>query len=88
VIIGGIRSCELRVTSFVTTLLPVMCAARLMTKWTKQNLHAAGWSELEISTMTNRICAAAMRFDEARIHAGVSVPAGGSLLAVARKKPV
>jgi hypothetical protein len=42
--------------------------------------------ELDISPAANALCSAAMRIDEALIGMGVSLPAGGSLLAVARKK--
>jgi SAM-dependent methyltransferase len=75
----------LRCTSFVTVLLPVMYASRL----TKRRSNAASESdlyELEISRAANTVCSAAMRIDEALIGLGISLPFGGSLLAVARKK--
>ena len=74
-----------RCTSFVTTLMPVMVVSRL----TKRPSAAAGAQtdlyELEISGVANGLCAAAMRIDEALIGMGLSLPVGGSLLAVARK---
>lgn len=75
----------LRVTSFVTTLLPVLFATRLGKRESRAKGAEADWSELEISPSTNAVCSAGMRIDEALIRAGISLPAGGSLLAVARK---
>jgi SAM-dependent methyltransferase len=75
----------LRCTSFVTTLLPVMYLSRLAKR--EQPAGAEGdVYEFEISPAANTVCAAAMRIDEALIGMGVSLPVGGSLLAVARKK--
>jgi SAM-dependent methyltransferase len=74
-----------RCTSFVTALLPVMYLSRLAKR---QRAASAGDDvyEFEISPAANMMCSAAMRIDEALIGMGVSLPAGGSLLAVARKK--
>ena len=74
-----------RCTSFVTALLPVMYLSRLAKR---QRAASAGDDvyEFEISPAANVMCSAAMRIDEALIGMGVSLPAGGSLLAVARKK--
>jgi SAM-dependent methyltransferase len=75
----------LRGTSFVTALLPVMYLSRLAKR--RQPARAgAELYELEISPAANMMCSAAMRIDEALIGMGVSLPVGGSLLAVARKK--
>jgi SAM-dependent methyltransferase len=75
-------------TSFVTTLLPVLLAARLAKRPRSAAESEIDWSELEISWAANAVCTAAMRIDEALIRAGISLPAGGSLLAVGRKRAV
>jgi SAM-dependent methyltransferase len=75
----------LRCTSFVTTLLPVMYLSRLA-KRDRPTSVGSDVYEFEISPAANTACAAAMRIDEALIGMGVSLPVGGSLLAVARKK--
>jgi SAM-dependent methyltransferase len=74
----------LRCTSFVTMLLPVMYASRL-TKRQPMASSERDCYEFELSRVANAVCAAAMRVDEALIGLGLSLPAGGSLLAVARK---
>jgi SAM-dependent methyltransferase len=76
---------RLHATSFVTALLPVLYAARLAKRRRKIADFEFDLRELEISRLTNAICAAAMRIDEALIRIGMSLPLGGSLLAVARK---
>ena len=75
-----------RCSSFVTMLLPVLYASRLA-KWRRSPADSAtdGY-ELEISRVANTLCSAAMRVDEALIGMGLSLPVGGSLLAVAGKK--
>jgi SAM-dependent methyltransferase len=70
-------------TSFVTTLLPIMYVSRLAKR---QGPAATDGYEFEISAAANAACSAAMRVDEAMIGMGLSLPVGGSLLAVARKK--
>jgi SAM-dependent methyltransferase len=75
----------LRVTSFVTALLPVLFASRFG-KRRAAAVAPADWSELEISPAANAVGSVGMRIDETLIRAGISLPAGGSLLAVARKK--
>jgi SAM-dependent methyltransferase len=75
----------LRCTSFVTTLLPVMYLSRLAKRRRPAGAESDVY-EFEISPAANTVCAAAMRIDEALIGAGLSLPAGGSLLAVARKE--
>jgi 2-polyprenyl-3-methyl-5-hydroxy-6-metoxy-1,4-benzoquinol methylase len=74
----------LRATSFVTALLPVLWASRRAKR--EGSTSEIDWSELEIARPANAFCSAAMRLDEILIAAGVSLPIGGSLLAVARKK--
>jgi hypothetical protein len=73
-------------SSFVTTLLPVLYASRLAKRGNSTADSAMDSYELEISGVANTLCSAAMRVDEALIGMGLSLPVGGSLLAVARKK--
>jgi SAM-dependent methyltransferase len=75
----------LRGTSFVTALLPVMYLSRLAKRRQRASPEAELY-ELDVSPPANTVCAGAMRIDEALIGMGVSLPVGGSLLAVARKK--
>jgi SAM-dependent methyltransferase len=75
----------LRCTSFVTALLPVMYLSRLAKRRRPETSAETDLYELEISPAANAVCSAAMRIDEALIGIGLSLPAGGSLLAVARK---
>jgi SAM-dependent methyltransferase len=76
----------LRATSFVTTLLPVMAASRLGKRGRPPVAGEGSAYEFEISPAANAVCSGAMRVDEALIGMGLSLPAGGSLLAVARRK--
>ncbi len=76
---------NLRCTSFVTVLLPVMYASRLKKRRRTKATSESDLYELEISRAANTVCSAAMRIDEALIGLGLSLPFGGSLLAVARK---
>jgi SAM-dependent methyltransferase len=76
----------LRCSSFVTMLLPVLYASRLAKRRRSLADCATDDYELEISGVANALCSAAMRVDEALIGMGLSLPVGGSLLAVARKK--
>jgi SAM-dependent methyltransferase len=75
----------LRATSFVTTLLPVLYMSRFAVRRERSTSSDIDLSELEISQTANAVCDAAMRIDDALIGAGISLPFGGSLLAVARK---
>jgi SAM-dependent methyltransferase len=72
-------------TSFVTALFPVLCATRLAKRHRKTTNSEPDWSEMEISATANMVCTVAMRLDETLIRAGISLPFGGSLLAVGRK---
>jgi len=74
------------VTSFVTTLLPVLYVLRSAKRSHSSTVANVDWSELEIRQIANGICSAAMLIDEMLIGCGISLPAGGSLLAVGRKK--
>jgi len=71
-------------TSFVTTLLPAMYASRLTKRGAVANSKNDAY-EFELSRVVNAVCGAAMQFDEVLIRMGLSLPVGGSLLAVAHK---
>jgi SAM-dependent methyltransferase len=71
-----------RLTSFVTTLLPGMIAARLLAR---RQSEFQPEQEFRATRVVHAPFAAAMRLDEALIGFGISLPVGGSLLAVARK---
>jgi SAM-dependent methyltransferase len=73
----------LRMTSFVTLLLPFMAASRLT-----QQKSRAGYdplAELRISSALNWALEKALDAERVLIRAGLSLPAGGSLLVVARR---
>ena len=77
-----------RCTSFVFTLLPLMWLSRIGKR--KAAPGAAGseavtYDELHLPRVVDTVMAAGMRIDEALITTGVSLPAGGSLLAVGEK---
>jgi hypothetical protein len=72
-------------TSFVTALLPIMYLSRLGKRRRPATEMTSDVYEFEISPMANAVCSAAMRIDEGLIGMGLSLPVGGSLLAVARK---
>jgi SAM-dependent methyltransferase len=74
-------------SSFVTALFPAMAAARLLarTRRVDPDRKAALASEVTFSPAVNRTCDWVMRIDESALRAGLSLPFGGSLVAVARK---
>jgi SAM-dependent methyltransferase len=84
-LVGKIRGAGLepvRVTSFMSLLLPVMAAAR------KRAASADEYdfrSEFGLPTAVDRSLEAVVSVERALLRAGVSFPAGGSLLAVARR---
>jgi SAM-dependent methyltransferase len=69
-----------RVTSFVSLLLPAMVASRLL-----GNGGNDVEAELDVPTPVNHLGYATMRVEAALLRSGVGFPAGGSLLAVARR---
>lgn len=75
-------------TSFVSLLLPLMLAARLLRKPAgsemEDQMDAAG---LRIGKATNALMSAVMAVERGLIRLGMSLPFGGSLLVIA-KKPV
>lgn len=73
----------LKITSFVSLLLPLMFAARLKQRlWPGQ--FDAG-AEFNINRVTNAFLGGVMRIERVLIRLGVSLPAGGSLLLTARR---
>jgi SAM-dependent methyltransferase len=75
-------------SSFVFTLLPLMFASRLRRKHAARQTGdlADTIDELRLPKALDAILSATMRIDEWLIAAGVSLPVGGSLLVVARKR--
>ena len=72
-----------RMTSFVTLLLPIMAASRV-----GRRAPAADYDpldELRISSGLNWMLEKTLDFERLLIKAGISMPAGGSLLLVARR---
>jgi SAM-dependent methyltransferase len=69
-------------TSFVALLLPFMALSRLRQK-SPRGFDAS--QELRVGRGMNRAFAAVMAFERKLIYAGLSLPFGGSLLAVAHK---
>ncbi len=73
-----------RSTSFVSTLLPAMYLSRLMQQ-NKMDASVDEMAELRINPILNKIFEWLLNFELALIHAGISLPVGGSRLLVARK---
>jgi SAM-dependent methyltransferase len=72
----------LRMTSFTSLLLPAMWLARLRKRDGMDEVEA----ELDLPSLANAAGYAASRLENGMIRAGIDLPAGGSLLAVARKR--
>jgi SAM-dependent methyltransferase len=70
-----------RITSFTTLLLPVLMASR----WARRGRPVDPMAEFRTSAAANIVGGVAMQLDRALIAAGLSLPAGGSLLAIARR---
>lgn len=77
-----------RSTSFVSSLLPPMLASRLIqTLWRgKEGQRIDATSELRLSPWLNRLLEVFLNSEIALIRLGVSLPAGGSRLVVARRR--
>ena len=73
-----------RIISFVSLLLPLMICSRMQQK---RERKVQPWRELEMNPALNRILESILSIERAMIKRGVSFPAGGSLLAIA-KRPV
>ena len=72
-----------RATSFVSLLLPLMFMSRLSKRKPAENYDAT--QELRISGIANKILEAILNLERLIIRAGISFPAGGSRLMIARK---
>ena len=72
-----------RTTSFVSLLLPALWLARRRSSEGMADVEA----ELDLPPLVNGFGYAASRIEALLIRAGVDLPAGGSLLAIARKPP-
>jgi SAM-dependent methyltransferase len=75
----------LRMTSFVSLLLPVMYAARRRMREVKAGSEFDAIDAVRLPWAINKVLEVVMAVERAFIRAGVSFPAGGSLLVVARK---
>ena len=75
-------------SSFLSALFPFMMASRLLSKARKRSADTKKEFESEVILPgpLNRVFDGVMRIDEALIGAGVPLPFGGSLLAVACKR--
>ncbi len=73
-----------RTTSFVSILLPVMALSRLRQR-NKTDMDIDDMDGLRIHPVLNKILEQFLRFELALIRLGVSLPAGGSRLVIARK---
>jgi SAM-dependent methyltransferase len=72
-----------RCTSFVTTLLPLLAIGRLLRRWRPPSDPL---SELRMAPWLQSALRPAMALDRAAIRGGANLPAGGSLVVVARKR--
>jgi SAM-dependent methyltransferase len=71
-----------RTTSFISLLLPVMTCSRMKRN---SNRDFQLWKEFEISRPLNALLGSILTAERAMIERGVSFPAGGSLLLIAKK---
>ena len=72
-----------RLTSFVSLLLPLLILSRFRQRFQAEEFDAT--SELRIGHLMNRTLETILDGERGLIRAGVSFPAGGSLLLVARR---
>jgi SAM-dependent methyltransferase len=75
----------LRATSFVSLLLPLMAASRLRARTHRSEAPFDAMDELRHPKMLDTVFERTMAAERRLIAAGVSFPAGGSLLVVARR---
>ena len=73
-------------TSFVSMLLPTLVAARLRTRGRRTDVGFDAMDELRQPRAVNSALEAVMTLERSLIRRGLSFPAGGSLLLVARKR--
>ncbi len=72
-----------KMTSFVSVLLPLMMFSRLTRRTTAPDYDPL--AELRIGAVTNALLECALDAERLLIRAGITLPFGGSLLAVARR---
>jgi hypothetical protein len=72
-----------KMTSFVSFLLPLMIISRLRQRWRTTEYDAL--SEFKIGRLTNTLLEKVLDVERGIIRAGMSLPVGGSLLVVAKK---
>ena len=75
-----------RMTSFVSLLLPMMFASRLRMRDRTTDVEFDAIDELRQPRAVNMALEAVMMIERTLIRRGLSFPAGGSLLLVSRKK--
>ncbi len=73
----------LRITSFVSFLLPLLVASRFKQRFSRQEFDPT--SEFNINSSVNSALEKILDAERTLIRAGLSFPAGGSLLLVARR---
>jgi SAM-dependent methyltransferase len=73
-----------RATSFVALLLPLLAASRFVQRRVPERVEP--FAELRTPPFLNRGLGGAMAVERALIERGVSFPAGGSLLLIARRR--
>ena len=75
-------------TSFLFVLFPLMVISRIFDQWRDQadSNEVAFEKKVTFSTALNWILDNLMRIDEVLIRRGVSLPFGGTLIIVARKR--
>lgn len=73
----------LRITSFVSLLLPLLVLSRFKQRFDSKEFDPS--SEFNISSLVNNTLERMLDGERTMIRAGVSFPAGGSLLLVARR---
>jgi SAM-dependent methyltransferase len=75
-----------RIVSFVSLLLPMMVVSRMRWCVDNDNSERDALDALRLSGPVNRALEAVMSIERTMIRGGLSFPAGGSLLLVARKR--
>jgi SAM-dependent methyltransferase len=73
----------LRITSFVSLLLPLLAVSRLKQRFSRDPFDPS--SEFNINSSVNAVLEKILDAERTLIRAGLSLPAGGSLLLVARR---
>jgi hypothetical protein len=71
-----------RITSFISLLLPPMIYSRMRRN---RNRESQLWEEFEISHPLNAVLGTILAAERAMIEKGFSLPAGGSLLLIAKR---